>query len=125
MGRMNWQLLIQHWQVLEMQSSRRLVMIWAGMLFLISNSQVQAADNAVSISNFTFTPAEIKIHIGDTVTFKNEDDIPHQVIASDGSFKGKALDTSDTSVFTFKTAGEFGYFCGLHPHMVGKVIVTP
>ncbi len=87
---------------------------------------VLAADGAVvAISNFTFNPPEIKIHLGDSLTFRNDDDIPHQVIASDGSFKSKALDTGDTSVFTFKTAGEFGYFCGLHPHMVGKVIVAP
>ena len=108
-----------------MRVSRRLVIAGAGILLITTIGQVKAANNAVSISNFTFAPAENKIHVGDTVTFKNEDDIPHQVIASDGSFKGKALDTGDMSVFTFTTAGEFGYFCGLHPHMVGKVIVTP
>lgn len=108
-----------------MQISRRMVLAGSGLFLVAFVDDVQAADNAVSISNFTFSPAEIKVRVGDTVTFKNEDDIPHQVIASDGSFKGKALDTNDTSMFTFKTIGDFGYFCGLHPHMVGKVIVVP
>ena len=79
----------------------------------------------VTISNFTFDPAEVKIHAGETVIFKNVDDIPHQVVADDHGFKSKALDTGDTATFTFSTAGDFGYFCGLHPHMLGKVIVAP
>ena len=57
--------------------------------------------------------------------FKNDDDIPHSVVGKDGSFKLKVLDTNDTGVNTFSKAGEFVYFCGLHPHMVGKVIVLP
>ena len=97
----------------------------AALVWALCCGHALAADFSVSISNFTFSPAEVKVHVGDTVTFKNEDDIPHQVIANGGSFKGKALDTGDTSVFTFKSTGEFGYFCGLHPHMVGKIIVTP
>ena len=120
---MIWRLLIQLWQLREMYISK--VAIIAGVGFALACGQAQAADFKVAISNFTFSPAEISVHVGDTVTFTNEDDIPHQVIANDGSFRGKAIDTADTSVFTLKSAGDFGYFCGLHPHMVGKVIVTP
>ena len=52
-------------------------------------------------------------------------DIPHLFVANDGSFRSKALDTSDIYSFTFTKAGDFAYFCGLHPHMQGKVIVSP
>ena len=39
------------------------------------------------------------------------------------SFRSKALDTDDAYSYTFATAGSFDYFCSLHPHMVGKIIV--
>jgi len=54
---------------------------------------------------------------------ERRDDIPHLVVNKDKVFRSKALDTDDSYSFTFASAGTFDYFCGLHPHMVGKVIV--
>jgi plastocyanin len=82
-------------------------------------------DVTVSISNFTFKPGDLHVKVGSKVTFKNDDDIPHRVAATDGSFHSKALDTDDVASFTFNKAGTFPYFCTLHPHMQGKIIVTP
>ncbi len=79
---------------------------------------------AVHISNFTFGPALLKVRIGQTVTWTNDDDIPHTVVAVDHSFKSKVLDTGEHFSFTFTKAGLFPYFCSLHPHMTGKVMVT-
>jgi plastocyanin len=78
----------------------------------------------VRIENFTFSPPTLQVKAGSTVTWTNADDIPHNVVAKNGAFRSKVLDTGDSFSFTFKTAGEFVYFCGLHPHMVGKIIVT-
>jgi plastocyanin len=82
-------------------------------------------DVTVSISNFTFNPSDLHVKVGSKVTFKNDDDIPHRVAATDGSFYSKALDTDDKASFTFSKVGTFPYFCTLHPHMQGKIIVTP
>src|SRR5205814_10272448 len=79
----------------------------------------------VGIANCTVTPAEVTVTAGTTVTVKNGDDSPHLVAASDGSFRSKALDTGDSYSFDFTKPGEYGYFCALHPHMVGKVVVKP
>jgi amicyanin len=79
----------------------------------------------VTIDNFTFAPAEITISVGSTVTWENRDDIPHTVVEKNKLFRSKALDTGDTYSFTFTSAGTYDYFCGLHPHMVGKIIVKP
>lgn len=79
----------------------------------------------VKIDNFAFTPNELTIKAGTKVTFTNHDDIPHSIVASDGTFHSKALDTDDSFAFTFASPGEFAYFCGLHPHMTAKVIVVP
>jgi plastocyanin len=79
--------------------------------------------NEITIDNFTFTPKELTVAVGTTVKWVNHDDIPHTVVEKKTSFRSKALDTDDSYSYTFASAGEFDYFCGLHPHMVGKIIV--
>ena len=79
--------------------------------------------NEITIDNFTFTPKELTVAVGTTVKWLNHDDIPHTVVEKKTTFRSKALDTDDSYSFTFTSAGTFDYFCGLHPHMVGKVIV--
>ena len=77
----------------------------------------------ITIDNFTFTPKELTVAVGTTVKWVNHDDIPHTVVEKKTTFRSKALDTDDSYSFTFTSAGTFDYFCGLHPHMVGQVIV--
>ncbi|MET3666336.1 cupredoxin family copper-binding protein [Caulobacter sp. 1776] len=83
------------------------------------------AGPTVRIDNFTFGPTVLTVGVGTTVTWVNQDDIPHTVVANDKSFKSKVLDTDERFSFTFTKPGEFGYFCSLHPHMIGKVVVKP
>ena len=77
----------------------------------------------VKIDNFTFSPARITVQAGTTVTWDNGDDIPHTVTSSSKLFKSKVLDTADKFSFTFATPGVFEYFCSLHPHMTGTIVV--
>lgn len=77
----------------------------------------------VKIDNFTFNPARITVPAGTTVTWDNADDIPHTVTSSTKLFKSKVLDTADKFSFTFTTPGVFEYFCSLHPHMTGTIVV--
>jgi plastocyanin len=81
------------------------------------------AGPTVKIDNFVFGPEALTVTVGTTVTWINQDDIPHSVVANDKAFKSKVLDTDERFSFTFTKAGEYGYFCSLHPHMTGKVIV--
>ena len=81
-----------------------------------------AEPTTVTIDNFTFAPAELTVKVGTTVTWKNHDDIPHTVTSA-GKFRSKALDTDDSFSFTFTTAGDYQYFCSLHPHMTGMIKV--
>src|SRR5258707_382329 len=82
-----------------------------------------ALSAAVSIGNFTFKNPVVTVKPGTTVTWTNGDDIPHTVVSKDGVFKSKVLDTGDRFSFTFAKAGQFGYFCSLHPHMTGTIVV--
>jgi plastocyanin len=89
-----------------------------------ASAQNAAPAGAVSIDNFTFTPASLTVKAGTTVTWTNKDDIPHGIAASDNAFKkSKALDTDDSFSYTFTTPGTFQYFCYIHPHMVGTIVV--
>src|ERR1700723_4233366 len=88
---------------------------------MLAFGAVAAQDaNVVMIDNFTFSPKELTVAVGTTVKWVNHDDIPHTVVNADKLFRSKALDTDDAFSYTFTSAGAFGYFCGLHPHMIGK-----
>ena len=94
-----------------------------GAMLAFGAVAAQDATNVVTIDNFTFTPPELTVAVGTTVKWVNHDDIPHLVVNKDKAFRSKALDTDDSFSYTFDSAGTFDYFCALHPHMVGKVIV--
>ena len=78
----------------------------------------------VAIDNFSFGPQTLTVKAGTTVTWTNRDDIPHGIASSNNAFKKSgALDTDDSYSFTFTTPGSYQYFCYLHPHMVGSIVV--
>jgi plastocyanin len=83
----------------------------------------RAADTQVQIDQFIFAPQHVSVKAGTTVTWVNDDDIPHVVVSSNKLFKSKTLDTKDRFSFTFTTPGTYEYFCSLHPHMTGTVLV--
>ncbi len=91
----------------------------------LAGAAAQTDDAAVMIDNFTFTPAEITISAGTKVIWTNRDDIPHTVTdaANPKDYRSKPMDTGDTFSHVFDKAGTYKYFCSLHPHMQGTVIV--
>jgi plastocyanin len=89
---------------------------------LLGAVSARAEELKVTIDNFTFTPAEVKAKVGDTVTWTNHDDIPHTTVSA-GKFRSKTMDTDGTFSFTFTSAGDYKYFCSLHPHMTGMIKV--
>ena len=82
-----------------------------------------AAEAKVKIDNFSFTPATITVPAGTTVRWTNGDDIPHTVVGEEKTFKSNVLDTDQDFTFTFSKPGTYSYFCSIHPHMTGKVVV--
>ena len=90
---------------------------------VVRAASASAPAASVSIGNFTFKTQVLTVKPGTTVTWTNDDDIPHTVTSTTGAFKSKVLDSGDRFSFTFAKPGQFGYFCSLHPHMTGTVIV--
>jgi amicyanin len=89
---------------------------------LVARAQTAAA--AVSIDNFTFNPQKLTVKAGTTVTWTNKDDIPHGIAATGNAFaRSNAMDTDNTYSFTFTTPGTYQYFCYIHPHMTGTIVV--
>ena len=86
-------------------------------------ASAHVAETEVKIDNFAFAPQRVVVKAGTTVTWINEEDIPHTVASSTKLFKSNALDTKDKFSFTFTTAGAYEYFCSLHPHMTGTIVV--
>jgi plastocyanin len=97
----------------------------AAVLFAATPALAAGQAVTVTIHDFAFAPGEVTIAPGTTVTWVNRDDIPHTVVNTDKAFRSPALDTDDKFSFTFANAGEYKYFCSLHPHMTGKIIVKP
>ena len=77
----------------------------------------------VKIDNFTFAPQRVTVKVGTTVTWINDDDIPHAIASTTNAFRSKVMDTEDKFSFTFTTPGTFQYFCSLHPHMTATIVV--
>ncbi|HEY2134007.1 MAG TPA: cupredoxin family copper-binding protein [Acetobacteraceae bacterium] len=84
-----------------------------------------AEDGAIMIDNFTFSPAVLTVPVGAKVVWTNRDDMPHSVVSADAPpvFKSHPLDTDDVFAMVFDKPGTYRYFCGLHPHMGGTVVV--
>jgi plastocyanin len=106
-----------------LRHAARVAAVAALGLVALSLAAAAPAPAKVNIDNFTFGPPGLTVAAGTTVTWTNDDDIPHTVRAVDGSFHSKALDTADSYSFTFAKPGVYSYFCSLHPKMVGKVVV--
>ena len=81
------------------------------------------ASPTVSIDNFSFEPTTITVAPGTTITWVNHDDVPHTVTADNKGFASTALDTDDRYSRRFTTPGTYRYFCALHTHMTGEVVV--
>ena len=78
----------------------------------------------VSIANFAFTPGELRIVAGQTVTWVNNDGAPHGLSHADGA-RGSDLLLPGASVSRrYDQAGNYDYICSVHPYMAGKVVVS-
>src|SRR5580658_2747787 len=79
----------------------------------------------VVIENFSYEPKTVTISAGTSVTWVNNDDVPHTATEKGDKplFDSGALDTDDKFTFTFSKPGTYDYYCKVHPHMTGSIIV--
>lgn len=77
----------------------------------------------VSISNFLYSPDTLVVAQGDTVTWTNDDFVPHTVTARDSSFDSQSIDAGAKWSWVAGTPGTHPYFCAFHPIMQGMIEV--
>lgn len=93
-------------------------------LLLLAGAAPGDKPAAVVIKGLSFSPADLTVSPGATVTWTNADDRDHEVKAADGTFASGNLSPGKTFVYTFKSVGTYTYGCSLHPRMKGKVTVA-
>ena len=93
-----------------------------------TTNSVSIAPGSSSLTTDAYQPNPIQVSVGTTVTWTNNDAQPHtatsgQNVTPDGRFDSGIMAPAATFDFTFTEAGEYPYFCLLHPNMVGTVNV--
>jgi len=94
----------------------------------LGKSQASAGDNAtvrtVAIEGTAFSPVALRVAVGDTVVWVNNDPFPHTATAVSGGFDSKSIAPDASWRFKAMKKGEFPYVCTLHPTMKGTVTVS-
>lgn len=89
-----------------------------------TTSAPAAEEQTVEIADFAFSPEELTIAAGSTVTWVNQDpSLPHTATSDDEVFDSGSLTEGGEFSFTFDEAGTFAYFCEVHPTMRGTIVV--
>ena len=105
-------------------------------------TSAEAAGESVAIEGIAYSPAEMQVDAGTTVTWTNDDDVLHTVTSGrqgeqgvpgvsegkdprpDGTFEGQLDGENTTFEFKFDEPGTYAYYCDIHVGMVGEVIVS-
>ena len=96
------------------------------MVAMAPSATAQGMTTQVSIQDFFFSPANVTVEPGTTVTWVNEGTVPHTVTSDDGQFDSGVLMPGDSYTVMFKGHGTITYHCSIHPSMTGSVTVgTP
>lgn len=78
----------------------------------------------LTMQNFAFQPANMQVRAGTTVTWTNQDNVPHSVTFKNGMKDSGLLNQGQSFSYTFNTPGTYQYYCDVHPYMVATVTVV-
>ncbi len=102
---------------------RALIIALAAVATLVVAGPAGAATTTVRIYGSTFSPRTVTITAGDTITWTNRDNAPHQVLGTKGQFVSPILRRNQSFSFTFHAAGTYAYKDELHPKLTAKIVV--
>ncbi len=90
-----------------------------------AQAALKSGPTDVSIQGFQFGPGTIKVTAGQSITWTNADDTPHQVtIPGAKEQRSDVMLKGQTATLKFDEAGNIAYICGLHPGMKGTIEVA-
>lgn len=100
------------------------VLLPALTLMLALAGQAMAADYTVVVDKMAFGEMPAELHVGDTITWRNDDIFRHSATADDQSFDVD-LPAEAEVVMPLTLAGEWSFICKFHPGMTGTLVVLP
>ncbi len=90
----------------------------------VVRAEGHSTTHTVVIQNFAFTPADLQIKAGDTVTWVNQDTTQHSVLDLGGAFDTDLINPGASASLTFASAGSFNYRCRPHGNMRGSITIS-
>jgi plastocyanin len=87
----------------------------------VESSQVDT--HTILIAAFKYQPETLRVRVGETVEWKNQDIVPHTATAGDNAFDSGNMAKNSSWKFVANEKGEHAYVCTLHPNMKGKLVV--
>jgi plastocyanin len=79
----------------------------------------------MNMQHFAYQMANIQVRVGTTVTWTNQDSVPHSVTFKNGMMDSGPIYQGQSFNYTFNTSGTYQYYCSVHPYMVATVTVVP
>ncbi|WP_103338947.1 cupredoxin domain-containing protein [Amycolatopsis sp. CA-126428] len=109
---------------------RRAALAVTGLLVFLNvplASPAAAATQQVMMQGYAFSPAALTVRVGDTVTWMQYDEAPHDVVTTSApvAFRSPQLSAGQSWSYTFRQAGTYQYYCSVHPDMRASVTVLP
>jgi plastocyanin len=110
-------------EVIKLESVEEIVPEVRDATVMIPNGNFDVSSSAF------YMPLNLEISAGTTVTWTNDDSVPHTIQSQDefgnviALFNSAPLNTGDKFEYTFEEAGVYNYFCSFHPWRVGVVTV--
>ncbi|SFW85522.1 cupredoxin domain-containing protein [Amycolatopsis australiensis] len=111
---------------------RRVAALAAAGLFVVLHAVLaappaRAATQQVMMADYAFSPAALTVHVGDTVTWMQHDQAPHDATTTSApvAFRSPQLSQGQSWSYTFRTPGTYAYYCSVHPDMRATVTVLP
>jgi plastocyanin len=90
-----------------------------------SGGSRSSGGDAITISNYMFSPMSITVAPGATVKVTNKDAVTHTLTATGGQFNTGDISSNRTKSFTAPNkAGKYNYICSIHQYMMGTITVS-
>jgi amicyanin len=108
-----------------MKPMKRILLVLAFLVLMVPVPEANAAGYQVHMSGYAFEPAQLSLKAGDTVTWTNHDQAPHNAVVTSGpaQFQSPMLSTGQSWSFTFSQPGTYSYYCSVHPDMRAQLAV--
>lgn len=82
-----------------------------------------SASDTIAIADFAYSPDNLTVDSGTTVSFPNEDSTSHTATADDDTFDTGTIEGGESGSLTLEQPGTYRYYCLFHPFMKGTVTV--